>query len=54
MMEVTPIMFKREDGLIAPMDGGGSNVSKLNEQMPYSIRLLATAAPSESNSTHRR
>jgi len=40
--EVTPYTYNKEDGLIGWMDCSGSNLAKINEQIPGIVRIIAT------------
>jgi folate-dependent phosphoribosylglycinamide formyltransferase PurN len=40
--DVRPFEYKKENGIVALMDCGGSNVAKINEQIPGVVKLIGT------------
>jgi len=48
--EVDVYNYKRKNGIIGWMDCGGSNVVKINEQLPNVVKLIATTTTEEKGS----
>ena len=46
--------FSLEDGIIGWMDGGGSNLVKINEQLPGIVKLVATTRSEKDGSNARK